>query len=54
MGFSHLLNTNAVLPNFKVVYDILKDVKVAYFHKGDIVLQQCPHIVFFPLMAILE
>ena len=54
MGFSHLLNTNAILPNFKVVYDILKDVKVAYCHEGDIVLQRCPHVVFFPLMAILE
>ena len=54
MGFSHLLNTEASLANFKAVYDIPGDVEVAYCHKGDIALQQRPHVVFFPLMAILE
>ena len=55
MGFSHLLNTDASLANFRVVYDILGDVEVVYCHEGDIALQQCPHVVFFfPLMAILE
>ena len=38
MGFSHLLNTKESLANFRVVYDIPRDVKVAYCHKGDIAL----------------
>ena len=54
MGFSHLLNTETSLANFRVVYNILGDVEVAYCHEVDIALQQCPHVVFFPLMAILE
>ena len=54
MGFSHLLNTEESLAKFKAVYDIPGDVKVAYCHEGDIALQRHPHVVFFPLMAILE
>ena len=54
MGFAHLLNIETSLPNFRAVYDIPGDVKVAYCHEGDIALQQHPHVVFFPLMAILE
>ena len=43
------------MTNFRVVYDIPRDIDVAYCHEGDIVLQRHPHIVcFFPLMAILE
>ena len=37
-----------------MVYDIPGDVEVAYCHEGDIALQWHPHVVFFPLMAILE
>ena len=36
------------------IYDIPRDVEVAYCHEGDIALQRRPHVVFFPLMAILE
>ena len=54
MGFSHLLNTKESLANFRAVYDIPGDVEVAYCHKGDIALQRHPHVIFFPLMAILE
>ena len=54
MGFSLLLNIEASLANFRAVYDIPKDVEVAYCHEGDITLQWCPYVVFFPLMAILE
>ena len=56
MGFSHLLNTEASLANFRAVYDIPGHVEVAYCYEGDIALQQHPHVVFFfpPLMAILE
>ena len=54
MDFSHFLNTEASLANFRVVYDIPGDVEVAYCHEGDIALQWHPHVVFFPLMAILE
>ena len=55
MSFSHLLNTEAALPNFRAIYDILGDVEVIYCHEGDIALQLHFHVVFFfPLMAILE
>ena len=54
MDFSHFLNTEASLANFRAVYDIPGDVEVAYYHEGDITLQWRPHVVFFPLMAILE
>ena len=37
-----------------VAYNIPGDVDIAYCHKGDIALQRCPHVVFFPLMTILE
>ena len=54
MGFSHLLNTEASLINFRAIYDIPRDVEVAYCQEGDIALQRRPHVVFFPLMTILE
>ena len=54
MGFTHLLNTEASLANFRAVYDIPGDVEVAYCHEGDIALQRRPYVAFFPLMAILE
>ena len=49
MGFSHLLNTEASLTNFRAVYGVLGDVEVAYCHKGDITLQRRPQVVFFSL-----
>ena len=30
------------------------DVNIEYFHDGSIENDRCPHVVFFPLMAILE
>ena len=54
MGYSHLLNTEASLTNFRATYGVPKDVEVAYCHKGNIALKWCPQVVFFPLMAILE
>ena len=56
MGYSHLLNTEATLTNFRAVYNIPRDIDVAYCHEGDIALQRRPYVVFFffPLMAILE
>ena len=54
MGYSHLLDTEATLPSFRVAYNIPEDVGIAYCHEGDITLQQRPHVVFFPLIAILE
>ena len=47
MSFSHLLNTEAALPNFRAIYDILGDVEVIYCHEGDIALQLHFHVVFF-------
>ena len=54
MGYSHLLDSEATLPNFRAVYNIPGDVDVAYCHEGDIALQRCPHVVFSPLMASLD
>ena len=54
MGFSHLLDTKVTLPSFRAAYNIPEDVDIAYCHEDDIALQRCPHVVFFPLMAILE
>ena len=56
MGFSHCLSIKVSLANFREVFNILRDVDVAYCHVGDIALYQRygSNIVFFPLMAILE
>ena len=56
MGFSHLLSTEASLANFRKVFNILRDVDVAYCHKGNIALHRHSgsNTPFFPLMAILE
>ena len=55
MSYSHLLDTEATLTNFRAVYNIPRDVDVAYCHEGDIALQRRTYVVFFfPLMAILE
>ena len=54
LGYSHLLNIEASLTNFRVTYGVLKDVEVAYCHKGNIAFEWRPQVVFFPLMAILE
>ena len=56
MGFSHLLNTEASLTNFRATYGVPKDVEVVYCYEGNITLKRHPQVVFFffPLMAILE
>jgi len=56
MGYSHLLSTEASLANFRQVFNILEDVKVAYCHESEIALHRCSgsNTAFFPLMAILE
>ena len=55
MGYSHLIDTEATLTNFRAIYNIPRDVDVAYCHEGDIAFQRRPYVVFFfPLMAILE
>ena len=54
MGFSHHLNTKAALANFKARFAIPNDIEVAYCHEDNISLEWHPHVVFFPLMAILE
>ena len=42
MGYSHLLNTEASLTNFKATYNVFEDVEVAYCHEGNITLEQRP------------
>ena len=54
MGFSHLLRTSEDIKSFKIRYNILYDMNISYCHKGDIEDQRLPHIVFFPLISILE
>ena len=54
MGFSHLLKTEVALANFRARFDIPLDVDVAYCHEDNIALERRLHIVFFPLMSILE
>ena len=38
MSFSHFLDTEAALANFRAVFVIPNDVEVAYCHEGDIAL----------------
>lgn len=52
MGFSHLLRTKVALANFRAEFAIPIDVDVC--QKDNIVLERRPHVVFFPLMPILE
>ena len=54
MGLVHFLNTEATLANFKARFAVLNDVEIAYCHEDNIALEWHPHLVFFPLMAILE
>lgn len=39
MGYSHLLNTEAFLVNFKATYNVLEGVEVSYYHEGNIALE---------------
>jgi len=54
MPFCHLLKTRKNLALFKATNNIPDDVEISYYDKGDIEDQRCPHIVFFPLISILE
>ena len=54
MGFSYLLNINADVESFKTSFIIPCDMNISYCHEGDIENQILPHVVFFPLMSILE
>ena len=54
MGFSYLLKTNTDIESIKARFDIHRDVNISYYHEGDIEDQRLPHVVFFPLMSILE
>ena len=54
MIFSYLLKTRADIESFRVRYNIPRDVEISYCHEGDIEDQRLPHVVFFPLMSILE
>jgi len=49
MGYSHLLVYEASLANFRRVYDVPRDVDIAYCHEGNIALQRRsnPNVVFF-------
>ena len=52
--FLYLLRTNADVESFKARFNIPRDVNISYCHEGDIEDQRLPHVVFFPLMSILD
>ena len=54
MDFSYLLKTRANVESFNVRFNIPLDVDISYCQEGDIKDQRLPHVVFFPLMSILE
>ena len=54
MPFAYLLKTRENVESFKVRYNIPRDVEISYCHEGDIADQRLPHVVFLPLMSILE
>ena len=54
MPFAYLLKTGEDVESFSVRYNIPRDVEILYYHEGDIEGQWLPHVVFFPLMSILE
>ena len=58
MGYSYLLSSEASLANFRVAYNVLRDVDIAYCHEGDIDIHKCTTYrlkhIFFPLIDILE
>ena len=54
MGFSQLLRTEAALVTFRARFNIPLNVDITYYHESSIENDRRPHVVFFPLMAILE
>ena len=54
MGYSHLLNTEVSLTNFRATYDVPEDLEVAYYYEGNIALKRRLQVMLFPLMAILK
>ena len=54
MPFAYLLKTREDVESFRVRYNIPRDVEISYCHEGNITDQRLPHVVFFPLMSILE
>ena len=54
MRFARLLDTEAALANFRARLAVPNDVAILYYHEDNIALEWHPHVVFFPLMAILK
>ena len=54
MGFSHLLQAESALANFRARFAIPPNVDVAYCQEENIAREWHPRVVFFPLMSILE
>lgn len=54
MSFAYLLKTRESIESFRVKYNIPCNVEISYCHEGDIEDHRLPHVVFFPLMSILE
>ena len=48
------MKTREDIESIRVKYNIPRDVEISYCHEGEIANQRLPHVVFFPLMSILE
>ena len=46
MGFAHLLDTGAILANFRAGFAVPNDVEISYCHEDSITLEWRPHVVF--------
>ena len=54
MGFSHLVNIDAIVEAFKAKYNIPQDVHIEYCPEGDIEDIRVLRVIFIPLMVVLE
>ena len=54
MPFAYLLKTRENLESFRVKYNNPPDVEISYCHEDNIKDQRLPHVVFVPLVSIVE
>lgn len=54
MGFSHLVNTEAIVEAFKARYNIPHDVQSNSFSERDFKNEKVLRVIFIPLMGVLK
>ena len=54
MPFAYLLKTRENVESFRVKYNNPHDVEISYCHEDNIKDQRLPHVVFVPLVSIVE